>query len=678
MKKLLSFFVLDLPRIILLILFFLYTVLGFFVVPLLIKNNLEDYIKEHYHETLTAQKIYFNPFNFALELHDFKISNHHPQEINHPYKLELAFLRVNLDIFPLLFKEVHFSEFVINRSKFSFSFYNDLTNTWTPKKVAIEKKEESKKATPWIISLRELNLNENFFHFNDFNYPKKVDLPLGPITLKAQNITTTIGKDSILNNLTISFADAGKIVLDGTVRFSPLVANLKIAASHVPLQFLSAYLSKTTYLELTSGHLNLKSHLKYNSQNILYDADIDIGDFNLISSKDQSTIFSFEKLILDNFHYSHNDAHLSMNQILLTRPKTAIMLRADGTLNYKELMVPTPKKIDKNSENSTKENSRKLNYIINNIAINDGLLHFKDAQIKPSFIAEIEELNGSIGPITTKSDQKWDISLDGKVSGQGKFKASGFLRPNDFKNELKLDLLFHNIEMTTFTPYSGHFAGYQIEKGKLFLDLGYTLKNNKIIGKNNILLDQFTLGEKVNSKFATNLPVKFALALLKDRKGQIKFKLPVAGDTNSPTFAMGNLIKTALVNMLVNIVTAPFDYISGMFADGMDIKTVHFINTQSEVSLEEIEKISAIKTILKERPDLKLEIQASASLAEYPEQKRKKITDDELRELSIKRAQKIQDLLTDQEIAPERLYILNVKTYNDESLHTETLFNMVI
>lgn len=49
---------------------------------------------------------------------------------------------MNLDIFPLLMKEVRFSEFVVNRSQFNFAFYRDLTNTWTPKKVTAPTKEK--------------------------------------------------------------------------------------------------------------------------------------------------------------------------------------------------------------------------------------------------------------------------------------------------------------------------------------------------------------------------------------------------------------------------------------------------------------------------------------------------------------------------------------------------------
>ena len=91
---------------------------------------------------------------------------------------------------------------------------------------------------------------------------------------------------------------------------------------------------------------------------------------------------------------------------------------------------------------------------------------------------------------------------------------------------------------------------------------------------------------------------------------------------------------------------------------------------------EENKKFQALKTMLKERPEIKLEIQATASLLEFPENKRKKITEDDLRELSMNRAKKVQDLLADEEISAERLYILNSKTFLDDTLHSEVLFTI--
>ena len=83
------------------------------------------------------------------------------------------------------------------------------------------------------------------------------------------------------------------------------------------------------------------------------------------------------------------------------------------------------------------------------------------------------------------------------------------------KKDLYVDLKvsFKDIELSPMSPYSGKYAGYGIEKGKLSVDVHYRIEQRKLTAENRIVLDQFTFGEKVNSPDATKLPVpgtKFA------------------------------------------------------------------------------------------------------------------------------------------------------------------------
>ena len=77
---------------------------------------------------------------------------------------------------------------------------------------------------------------------------------------------------------------------------------------------------------------------------------------------------------------------------------------------------------------------------------------------------------------------------------------------------------------------AGKFAGYRIAKGKLNLTLAYHIHGRSLKSENLIVLDQFTFGEKVDSPDATHLPVRLAIAVLKDRDGRIVLDIePVAG-----------------------------------------------------------------------------------------------------------------------------------------------------
>ncbi len=70
--------------------------------------------------------------------------------------------------------------------------------------------------------------------------------------------------------------------------------------------------------------------------------------------------------------------------------------------------------------------------------------------------------------------------------------------------------------MPTFSPYSGKYIGYAIEKGKLSVDIHYHVEKGELTAENNVFLDQLTLGEKVESPDALSIPVNLALGAAKE------------------------------------------------------------------------------------------------------------------------------------------------------------------
>jgi hypothetical protein len=172
-----------------------------------------------------------------------------------------------------------------------------------------------------------------------------------------------------------------------------------------------------------------------------------------------------------------------------------------------------------------------------------------------------------------------------------------------------IKMSFKGLELTTMTPYSGHFAGYKIDKGKLSVDLSYKVDQRKLDAEQHFVIDQLQLGEAVDSPDAVHLPLKLAVALLKDRNGVIDLPLPITGSLDDPQFKVGPIIWHALINLLEKAVTAPFAALGRLFGGhGEDMKFIDFTAGSAELDSASKEKLESLTKALQEHTQLQLDV----------------------------------------------------------------------
>lgn len=112
-----------------------------------------------------------------------------------------------------------------------------------------------------------------------------------------------------------------------------------------------------------------------------------------------------------------------------------------------------------------------------------------------------------------------------------------------------------------------------------------------------------------------SLPLKLAVALLKDVDGKISIELPVTGDLNNPQFSVMPIVWQTLRNLIVKAAAAPFKLIGGLVAGGgsEDLGSVSFAPGSSDLSPESEATLVKLSNALKERPALRLEIEGTAA-----------------------------------------------------------------
>jgi hypothetical protein len=236
-----------------------------------------------------------------------------------------------------------------------------------------------------------------------------------------------------------------------------------------------------------------------------------------------------------------------------------------------------------------------------------GRVDFSDRFVKPNYSAALTELDGRLGRFSTEARDLPTLEITGRAAGTAELQVRGSLNPTVNPPVLDLAARATGFELSTISTYAAKYAGYAIERGKLSLDVAYRIDpDGKLQARNQVVINQLTFGDKVDSPDATKLPVRLAVALLTDRHGVIDLDLPVSGSINDPQFSVFGLVLKVLGNLIVKAVTAPFAWLTG--GGGEQASVVEFAPGTAVLAHASAHSLERVAKALKDRPALRMTV----------------------------------------------------------------------
>ncbi|OLF52017.1 DUF748 domain-containing protein [Pseudomonas chlororaphis] len=470
---------------------------------------------------------------------------------------------------------------------------------------------------PWQVLLKDVQLRNYQVHLADRQAKPAVALEVGPLNLDVQNFDS-LNQSPFNLKLDTGLGKQGKIVASGVVNLQPITAKLAVQTKDIDLRVAQSYISPFIRLELRSGMLG--SDLAVDLKNVdplafSVTGRAQVDQLHTLDTLKTRDFVKWQQLVLEGLNYQHGDS-LTINKVNLLQPYARFMINDDRTTNIDDLLIPQPAgNAPKTAAKPAAGKEKPLGIHIGQVAINDGSANFADFSLTPNFATAIQQLNGQIGTIDSRQAKPAPVDIKGKVDRYAPVTIKGSVNPFDPMAALDIATSFKRVELTTLTPYSGKFAGYRIRKGRLNLDLHYMITKGQLKAENKVVVEQLELGEKVDSPDAVSLPLKLAVALLKDVDGKISIELPVTGDLNNPQFSVMPIVWQTLRNLIVKAAAAPFKLIGGLVAGGgsEDLGSVSFAPGSSELSKDAEAALVKLSNALKERPALRLEIEGTAA-----------------------------------------------------------------
>lgn len=406
----------------------------------------------------------------------------------------------------------------------------------------------------------------------------------------------------------VTLQTGGKLQLSGSLQEASLTVDAKLNLTKLNLPPLASYLKDVALLSLESGQLAVDGDLHFQQQPKLqatFNGKVGVNDFAVNDLKLNERFLAWKRLLASGIKWQLEPMSLYVKEINTEQPFGRVIIAPDKSINLAQVLVADSPKA------SAAKEAAPMTLTVDKTIIKNGSMLFADLSITPQFATGIQSLNGSINGISSLANSEAQIDLKGQVDQYGKATILGQLNPFNPDKNTNMSVKFDNLELTTLTPYSSKFAGYRIDKGKLTLDLNYKIAHRELVATNKIVLNQLTLGERVDSPDAKSIPIRLAIALLKDSNGVIDLDIPITGSLDDPQFKVAPIVWQAIVNVITKAATAPFKFIANLVGGGEDMDSIAFKPIQVVLQQEQSEKLVKMAQALQKRPELNIEIRGA-------------------------------------------------------------------
>ncbi|MGD9138508.1 MAG: DUF748 domain-containing protein, partial [Desulfobacterales bacterium] len=520
----------------------------------------------------------------------------------------------------------------------------------TKKSDATEPKPDE--SSRWQAMIQKIEVDKWGVAIEDRTLPKPARITVDDLTVRIENLANKKNSKAKVA-LALQINQAGTVNVDGSASIDPLSANLSVLSNKIALKSFQPYIDAAVNAQIASGTTSSKGRIVYKGKQsqpqIRYQGELSLDGVEVKDRIQTEDFINQKQLKASGIVLDIHPNKLQVSDVLIDKTKASITIDQNGTVNVVQAFVPVDKKGENGKENLIE---RLVNFLILQIEgpmpmnidlvkIDDFAVDFIDGSIAPPFKTELEITNATVKGLSSDPSARPDFKIDGTIDQTATIKSSGQMNPLNAMQYAKVDFVLKDFQLPPVSPYSGKYAGFKIEDGKLDLEMKYQVDNNSFSGDNKIFVDRMRLGEKTDSPAATNLPVGLAVTLLKGADGRITLQVPVSGDIADPQFDFGQIILSALTGAMTKASSPPPSEdgtessphtadtegsrpsvaaeraMPSTVQDIDDIKAeeVRFIEFGfglSELSEDAMKKLDGFAKFLNERSDLTLGIEGSA------------------------------------------------------------------
>jgi len=448
-----------------------------------------------------------------------------------------------------------------------------------PEKFASEKaKEPEQKGDPVDWQIKNILLTNSKLRYSSTDYD--IDYTASNLNIHSPVISATIPEMDFTYGFDISSGGH----LEGAYRVNTdnLQYGLHFITQELNLEGTYPYVRDFIAISKLSGMLDSDLFIYGNHKNSAYfstNGNLALSAIEVVDTLNES-IAAIKKLEIEMDSIEAHTNFYDFGDITLTGPFIKFELYKDGD-NWTRLMKIAQEEGVVSSEQASYSNPFVIianylreyikeyvvsSYYADHISLKEGSVHFSDFTLHDKFTANMDGMTMDIDRLNTSND-RLRMSFASMLNESADFDLNVAINPRDYQ-DMEMDFALDKFNMSIINPYMVYYVAAPFNEGVLKFDNKTTIASGIINVDNKIEIAQPQIGKKVkNSTAMNNLPVKLAVAMLKDPQGNIVLDIPVEGDLNDPEYKLGKTIWMILKNLLIKAAQAPAKAFTNLVGD---------------------------------------------------------------------------------------------------------------
>ena len=496
---------------ILALLVLLYIVVGFFVVPIILKSAIVKTISKETNAKVQIDSIYFNPFTFKLRVNSLQLFDNQNKKL-FTFKL----FEINLEPHSFVLSAIHLKDIKLQNPKF-FLVYDKDKNINFSKILKANKKTKSSDTNQTLprIIVDNMSISDCDIFYEDYSKKTKFDTSFKNLDFTLKRLDT---KDFIKNKTDIKLSF--ELENDGLVKLKTKLLSLEplrvdgfLSIKSLKLYTEYKYIKENLNIEIADGELSLNTHFSINLDD---KNDTKIDDFNLYIQKFRLKPKDKHNNILTIKSFALKDAiiypfinKVDIKNIILDSLNVDAKMDKKGQIDWNEYIKTNFNSSDKNSSKEDNK-SKKWDISVDKISLKNIAGKFDDKSVKPSVLTHINSFDADINNFNSLDKKPFDYDIKLVVNDNFKCNSSGnvFYTILDISSDIKCS----NFDITHYNPYIKRVTKQKFRRFNLDLkkaDLSF-MANLHLVDENstlvtyindaNISLDNFKLNKKTTKE----------------------------------------------------------------------------------------------------------------------------------------------------------------------------------